>query len=245
MRRQRPGRGRGDGRGRARALRRRRRAREFGGHQRAAAAASRPCRTTTGIVSSPPTCTAPTTASRHSCPECDERQTGTIININSDAGQAARDVSGAAYVSSKFGLRGLTQQINIEERGHGVRACSICPRDINTPLLDRRLQPPSPDVRARDAPARGSCRLRVVGRDPSAPSRARRDICIESLTGPCWLNASVKAESAAEPARNDRRIKNGRAWPPGPIDDQSRSAGARVRRQLRPEHRQRLVTLDD
>jgi NAD(P)-dependent dehydrogenase (short-subunit alcohol dehydrogenase family) len=78
-----------------------------------------------------------------------QRQTGTIININSDAGQAARDVSGAAYVSSKFGLRGLTQQINIEERGHGVRACSICPRDINTPLLDRRLQPPSPDVRAR------------------------------------------------------------------------------------------------
>jgi NAD(P)-dependent dehydrogenase (short-subunit alcohol dehydrogenase family) len=78
-----------------------------------------------------------------------QRQTGTIININSDAGQAARDVSGAAYVSSKFGLRGLTQQINIEERGHGVRACSICPRDVNTPLLDRRLQPPAPDVRAR------------------------------------------------------------------------------------------------
>jgi NAD(P)-dependent dehydrogenase (short-subunit alcohol dehydrogenase family) len=78
-----------------------------------------------------------------------QRQTGTIININSDAGQAARDVSGAAYVSSKFGLRGLTQQINIEERGHGVRACSICPRDINTPLLDRRLQPPAPEVRAR------------------------------------------------------------------------------------------------
>jgi NADP-dependent 3-hydroxy acid dehydrogenase YdfG len=52
-------------------------------------------------------------------------------------------------VSSKFGLRGLTQQINAEERGNGVRACSICPRDVNTPLLDKRPQPPSADVRAR------------------------------------------------------------------------------------------------
>ena len=82
-------------------------------------------------------------------PRMRERRTGTIVNINSDAGQTAREVSGAAYVSSKFGLRGLTQQINAEERGHGVRACSICPRDINTPLLDRRPQPPALDVRAR------------------------------------------------------------------------------------------------
>jgi NAD(P)-dependent dehydrogenase (short-subunit alcohol dehydrogenase family) len=78
-----------------------------------------------------------------------ERQTGTIVNINSDVGKAARDLAGAAYVSSKFGLRGLTQQINAEERGHGIRACSICPRDINTPLLDRRPEPPPPEVRAR------------------------------------------------------------------------------------------------
>ena len=78
-----------------------------------------------------------------------ERHTGTIININSDVGKIARDLAGPAYVSSKFGLMGLTQQINAEERGNGVRACSICPRDVNTPLLDKRPQPPSPEVRAR------------------------------------------------------------------------------------------------
>lgn len=77
-----------------------------------------------------------------------ERRTGTIVNINSDAGQTARDVSGPAYVSSKFGLRGLTQQINAEERAHGIRACSVCPRDVNTPLLDRRPHPPPPEARA-------------------------------------------------------------------------------------------------
>ena len=78
-----------------------------------------------------------------------ERRTGTIVNINSDVGKVARDLAGAAYVSSKFGLRGLTQQINAEERTNGVRACSICPRDVNTPLLDKRPQPPPADVRAR------------------------------------------------------------------------------------------------
>ena len=77
------------------------------------------------------------------------RRTGTIVNIKSDAGKIARDLAGPAYVSSKFGLTGLPQQINAEERGNGVRACSICARDINTPLLDQRPQPPAPEVRAR------------------------------------------------------------------------------------------------
>ena len=82
-------------------------------------------------------------------PSMRERGTGTIVNINSDVGKLARDVAGPAYVSSKFGLMGLTQQINVEERGIGIRACSICPRDINTPLLDKRPQPPTPEARAR------------------------------------------------------------------------------------------------
>lgn len=78
-----------------------------------------------------------------------ERRTGTIVNINSDVGKIARDLAGPAYVASKFGLSGLTQQINAEERRHGVRACSICPRDVNTPLLAKRLEPPSTEQRAR------------------------------------------------------------------------------------------------
>ena len=82
-------------------------------------------------------------------PRMRERGTGTIVNINSDVGKVARDLAGPAYVWSKFALSGLTQQINAEERRNGVRACSICPRDINTPLLDKRPHPPSPDARAR------------------------------------------------------------------------------------------------
>jgi NAD(P)-dependent dehydrogenase (short-subunit alcohol dehydrogenase family) len=82
-------------------------------------------------------------------PAMRDRGAGTIININSDVGKLARDLAGAAYVSSKFGLMGLTAQINAEQRNKGIRACSICPRDVNTPLLDKRPEPPSAEARAK------------------------------------------------------------------------------------------------
>ena len=57
--------------------------------------------------------------------------------------------AGPAYVMSKFGLAGLTQSINAEERARGVRACAIFPGDIDTPLLDKRPAPPPPEARAK------------------------------------------------------------------------------------------------
>jgi NAD(P)-dependent dehydrogenase (short-subunit alcohol dehydrogenase family) len=77
------------------------------------------------------------------------RGSGTIVNIVSDAGKAASPKAGPAYVMSKFGLAGLTQSINAEERGNGVRACAVFPGDTDTPLLEKRPQPPSDEARAR------------------------------------------------------------------------------------------------
>ncbi len=75
------------------------------------------------------------------------QRSGTIVNINSEAGLKANAKAGAAYVVSKFGLAGLSQAINAEERANGIRATSIFPGDINTPLLDKRPQPPPPEAR--------------------------------------------------------------------------------------------------
>ena len=71
---------------------------------------------------------------------------GTIVNIVSEAGLQASPKAGPAYVISKFGLAGLTQAINAEERGHGIRATAIFPGDIDTPLLNLRPphRPPKP-----------------------------------------------------------------------------------------------------
>ena len=74
---------------------------------------------------------------------------GTIVAIVSDAGMQASAKAGGAYVASKFGLRGLCQSINAEERGHGVRCTGIFPGDINTPILDKRPVPPSPEARVK------------------------------------------------------------------------------------------------
>ena len=82
-------------------------------------------------------------------PQMRARKSGTIINIISDAGKQASPKAGPAYVMSKFGLAGLTQSINAEERAKGIRACAIFPGDIDTPLLNQRPHPPDAAARAR------------------------------------------------------------------------------------------------
>jgi len=77
------------------------------------------------------------------------RGSGTIVNVISEAGKAASPKAGHAYVMSKFGLAGLTQSINAEERGHGVRAIGLFPGDIDTPLLAKRPTPPDAEARAK------------------------------------------------------------------------------------------------
>jgi NADP-dependent 3-hydroxy acid dehydrogenase YdfG len=77
------------------------------------------------------------------------RGSGTIVNVISDAGKVGSAKAGPAYVMSKFGLAGLTQSINAEERGHGVRAIGLFPGDIDTALLKKRPTPPDAEVLAK------------------------------------------------------------------------------------------------
>jgi NAD(P)-dependent dehydrogenase (short-subunit alcohol dehydrogenase family) len=82
-------------------------------------------------------------------PQMRARRSGTIVNIVSDAAKQANAKAGPAYCMAKFGLTGLSQSINAEERANGIRACAIFPGDIDTPLLDKRPQPPTPEARAK------------------------------------------------------------------------------------------------
>ena len=82
-------------------------------------------------------------------PQMRARGSGTIVNIVSDAGKAASPKAGPGYVMSKFGMAGLTQAINAEERGRSVRACGIFPGDIDTPILEKRPAPPDAAARAK------------------------------------------------------------------------------------------------
>ena len=103
-------------------------------------------------------------------PQMRARQSGTIVNIVSDAGKQASPKAGPAYVMSKFGLAGLTQAINAEERTRGVRACAIFPGDIDTPLLDKRPAPPPAEARAKMMKAEdiADCALLAIHLPPRA-----------------------------------------------------------------------------
>jgi len=77
-----------------------------------------------------------------------KRHDGVIINISSWTGRFAAYFAGPAYASTKRAALALTETINMEECVHGIRATSIAPAGIDTPLLNKRAKPPTPAVRA-------------------------------------------------------------------------------------------------
>jgi NADP-dependent 3-hydroxy acid dehydrogenase YdfG len=80
-------------------------------------------------------------------PAMRQSRRGTIVVVNSLAGLRASALSGVPYSASKFAAAGLVQSINAEENKNGVRATSVFPGDINTPLLDKRPNPPAKELR--------------------------------------------------------------------------------------------------
>ena len=66
---------------------------------------------------------------------------GLIINISSWAGNHISYLSGTSYISSKHAINAMTETINMKYCNDGIRACSICPGEASTPLLDQRPVP--------------------------------------------------------------------------------------------------------
>ena len=78
---------------------------------------------------------------------------GVIINISSWAGRFPSALTGPAYNATKRAVIALTESINMEECTHGIRAASVLPGEVATPILDKRPVPPSNERRARMAQA--------------------------------------------------------------------------------------------
>ncbi|TDE11833.1 SDR family oxidoreductase [Jiangella asiatica] len=74
-----------------------------------------------------------------------ERQ-GDLVVISSVAGSWP-DHSGPGYGATKSGLLGLARGAGIDEHANGVRVSTILPGIVNTPILDDRPVPPSPELR--------------------------------------------------------------------------------------------------
>jgi NADP-dependent 3-hydroxy acid dehydrogenase YdfG len=74
-----------------------------------------------------------------------KRKDGLIVNISSWAGRYASMLTGPAYNATKRGVIAITESINMEECGNGIRATSILPGEVATPIMAKRPVPPSPE----------------------------------------------------------------------------------------------------
>jgi len=76
-----------------------------------------------------------------------KRGGGTILTISSGAALRPNMLGGAAYGAAKAGVRNLMSYLHNTFRNQGIRATTITPGEVNTPILDDRPRPPSEDER--------------------------------------------------------------------------------------------------
>ena len=72
---------------------------------------------------------------------------GLIINISSWAGRYATTLTGPAYNATKRAVIAVSESINAEECGNGIRATSVLPAEVATPIMEKRPVPPSKEDR--------------------------------------------------------------------------------------------------
>ncbi|HYE94488.1 MAG TPA: SDR family oxidoreductase [Terriglobales bacterium] len=72
---------------------------------------------------------------------------GTIITVSSVAGIRPGLLGGAPYGAAKAGVKNFMGSVLNELRSQGIRATTIMPGEVDTPILDRR--PLNPDKTAR------------------------------------------------------------------------------------------------
>ena len=61
---------------------------------------------------------------------------GLIVNVSSWAGLYASKLTGPAYNATKRAVLALTESINMEECGYGIRASSVLPGEVATPIME-------------------------------------------------------------------------------------------------------------
>jgi NADP-dependent 3-hydroxy acid dehydrogenase YdfG len=76
------------------------------------------------------------------------RSGGTVVVVSSYAGWRFSPGAGVAYSASKTALASLCQLLNAQEAASGVRACHLCPGDVDTDFLAQRPEVPGAEARS-------------------------------------------------------------------------------------------------
>jgi NADP-dependent 3-hydroxy acid dehydrogenase YdfG len=127
-------------------------------------------------------------------PAMRKKKQGLIINVASWFGRYPNDLGGPGYNATKRAVIALTETINIEEAANGIRATTILPGEVATPILEKRPVPPpqSERVRMLQAEDLGKTILFVA----SLPARA----CVnEIVISPTWNRFILGGMEAPKP----------------------------------------------
>jgi NADP-dependent 3-hydroxy acid dehydrogenase YdfG len=101
------------------------------------------------------------------------REGGSVVVISSYAGWRFSAGAGVAYSASKTALGSLCQSLNAQEADSGVRACHLCPGDVDTDFLSQR--PEVPGAEARTAMLTAEDVARAVQFVLDSPAHVRLD----------------------------------------------------------------------
>lgn len=76
-------------------------------------------------------------------PQMRARRDGQVMIVSSWAGRYVGRLAGAAYNATKHAVIALSETVNCEEGGNGIRSTVIMPGEIATDILKSRPTPPS------------------------------------------------------------------------------------------------------
>ena len=82
-------------------------------------------------------------------PDMLDRGEGTLITVSSLAAERPNLLGGAPYGAAKAAVKNFMGYLRATYRNQGLRATTILPGEMNTPILDTRVRPPTPAERAR------------------------------------------------------------------------------------------------
>jgi 3alpha(or 20beta)-hydroxysteroid dehydrogenase len=90
---------------------------------------------------------------KHVIPSMLKAGGGSIVNVSSISGIVAiYGTPNAAYAASKFAVRGLTKHVAIEYGKHNIRANSVHPGYIRTPMMTAALDAEAIETASRSVP---------------------------------------------------------------------------------------------
>ena len=122
------------------------------------------------------------------------RKDGLIVTISSMAGRTIGALSGPAYVAAKHGVTAMSHTVNIEECVNGIRCTTICPGEVDTPILVNRPTPlPQKELDRMLKPEDVAEAVAWVARQP-------KHVCI----GEMWITPTWNRGYVAQMPREDR-----------------------------------------